>query len=167
MRLLTSTLMMLLISGCAIVDDPENVAAKKQFMPIEDPAYSRSVKHGVITVSEVLPRSDIIVMPPSVEHVVWLRQSQPAVVQTNDRQVGERARVKPESRPSTRRPVDTWPLLSEDMNFDSEIGRLSMCQRSGPCGPNEACAMLEPCEERENYDCFTTKQGDYCLEVIE
>ena len=154
---------MSVIAGCAIVDDKAAVDPKTGKGEVYPPEMGVS-EQGVITVATLFPTSDVAVIPSSISHVVWRR---PAAVllqreepkrQRADEQVSRTARDK-------RRVVDNWPLLEEDMNFDSEIGRVDMCRadNSGCMEPN--CAIdLVPCENPEDHQCFTMKQGEYCIE---
>ncbi len=48
---------------------------------------------------------------------------------------------------------DTWPLLSDDGDISSEIGRVEMC---GDEGSEEAC--------EDQYLCKIAKAGAYCVE---
>jgi hypothetical protein len=154
----------LMVSGCAVVEIPQEDPAAKPFAPIESSRTNQLVDHGVITVAQVQPRSDIIVLPPSVEHVVWRRGEE--ILADEAVEVPDRAaKVSATARTTARRVRDNWPLLEEDLNFESEIGRLEMCDRQTPCGPDEYCDSLEPCEEPEKYDCFSVKMGEYCLEA--
>lgn len=169
MRTTAAIIVVVLLSGCAIVDDPKATeAANKRapFEPIKTAApYTHRVEHGIITVREVQARSDIVVMPTSVQHVVWQRDGSIAAVAPPPRE----AEVAPEANrvALAERQIDDWPLLAEDMNFESEIGRVAMCRPGGACGPGEDCPDLIPCERADELSCYRVKQGDYCVENSE
>lgn len=149
-------------AGCAIVEDPSLEEGKEPFSPIEAKTDARTVEHGVVTVREIHQRSDIVVMPPSIEHVVWKR-SQDAVNESVRPQA--KASMRKESEGARQRRVkERWPVLEEDMNFASEIGRVAMCDRTAACKEEEGCIDLEPCQSPERYECYRVKIGDYCLE---
>ena len=171
MKVLTSGLLILavLTASCAVIDDPASNKPTQRFDPIETPINSPTVNHGQVTVRSVHERSDIAVLPPTVQHVVWFRDGSP--------EVGVVPVIEPANAPptkqakttsgETRRVKDRWPLLERDMDFDSEIRQLDMCNPKTTCGPEDRCVDIEPCENPELYECFTTKQGNYCLEVNE
>lgn len=155
-----------LLGGCAIVDDKsaEQLAREKPapFEPISSAADGRRVEHGIVTVTQIQPRSDIVIMPPSMQHVVWQRDETP---RQSYQVVGEEGRITTEEPViKRRRPVDDWALLEEDMNFQSEIGRVPMCKRDRPCDATEECDDLVPCERADELSCYRVKQGDYCVE---
>lgn len=157
---------MLLMSGCAIIDDSaavEKQEAAEVFAPIDESLGYRRVEHGIITVREIRTRSDIIIEPPSVQHVVWSRggniEAPPAAA------VGPENIVPTRSEPDANRALDNWPLLEEDMNFDTEIGRVDMCRPKDTCYETSGCPDLVPCERANELACFRVKQGDYCLEA--
>jgi len=165
MRLLGLIFVAITMVGCAIVDDPEAVKEQQaMFRPIEGANTDNGVEHGVITAREIHQRSDIVVMPPSVQHVVWRRDGSNLLTVTTVAEEGP-AKNGDASARTVRNPKDNWPLLAEDMNFDLEIGRVDMCDRMHPCGPEDACLDLEPCKNPERYECFMTKPGEYCLET--
>lgn len=166
MRTTAAILAFLCLCGCAIVANPKAVdeASKETpFAPIETPAVAaRRVEQGIITVREVHERSDIVVMPPSVQYVVWQRDGSIVPVATPTAK-GAAAPTQA-STPVAKRPIDEWPLLAEDMDFASEIGRVPMCRPNEDCDPGAACPDLVPCERADELSCYRTKQGDYCLE---
>jgi len=170
MRLLGLIFVAMTMTGCAIVDDPAAVQERQaMFRPIDGAKSDHGVEHGVITAREIHQRSDIVVMPPSVQHVVWRRDGSNLLTVTTAAEekplVEETPTTKDEAQlRAVRTPKDNWPLLAEDMNFDQEIGRVDMCDRMQPCGPEDSCMDLEPCENPERYECFMTKPGEYCLE---
>jgi hypothetical protein len=161
-------ILVLLISGCAIVEDPEAVGQAGKhapFEPISSSSQYRRVEHGVITAREVQERSDIVVIPPSVQHVVWQRDGLAIANVAQPRPTEPRSELQTE--PLAERPIDDWPLLAEDMNFESEIGRVPMCRPTKACVPGEDCPELIPCERADELSCYRVKQGDYCLENIQ
>jgi hypothetical protein len=129
-----------LVSGCAIIDAPnvkEDEREANSFEVIDEALRYDRVEHGIVTVRQIHPRSDIVVMPPSMQHVVWQRDGSAMPAGVTPRAV----KPKKEKDEVARRPIDSWPLLEEDMNFDSEIGRVEMCR------PTQACVADEPCED--------------------
>lgn len=173
MRLLGLIFVVMTMTGCAIVDDPAAVKERQaMFRPIDGAKTDGGVEHGVITAREIHQRSDIVVMPPSVQHVVWRRDGSNLMTVTmtdGEKPVIEQKPVVNDEAPAraVRNAKDNWPVLAEDMNFDREIGRVDMCDRTQPCGPEDSCLDLEPCEHPELYECFMTKPGEYCLEKVQ
>ena len=155
---------MSVIAGCAIVEDKAGVDPKTGKRQAYLPETGVS-EQGVITVATLFPTSDVAVIPSSISHVVWRRP--PAVLLQSDEP--KEPSVDEGSMGTTRderRPVDNWPLLAEDMNFDSEIGRVDMCRadNSGCMEPN--CAVdLAPCQNPSEFRCFAMKQGEYCVDA--
>jgi len=149
-------------AGCAIVEDPSLEEGKAPFSPIETKTDARTVEHGVVTVREIHQRSDIVVMPPSIEHVVWKKRKD--AVDESVRPEARASKRKGSEGVRQRRVKERWPLLEEDMNFASEIGRVPMCDRKAACREEEGCTDLEPCQSPERYECYRVKIGDYCLE---
>ncbi len=164
MKYLGLIVLVMLHAGCAIVDaETTNAERREKFTPIETVADSYRVEHGIVTVSQVQPRSDIVILPPSMQHVVW-RREEPARAVAKDRQAEAAPAASKKSISKKRRPRDNWPLLAEDMNFDSEKGRVDMCDPIDVCEPGEFCPDLTPCERKDELSCFRVKQGDYCVE---
>jgi hypothetical protein len=128
-----------------------------------------TVEVGVVTVADLYRRSDIAILAPAQEHVVW-RRSTDAV--SGRAVVMDRA--PPKVRPASVAiaapvaPVDSrprWPLLREDGNPASQIGVLAMCTaRNSGCESTACYRALEPCEQPERYDCVEGKKLDYCVE---
>jgi len=169
-RLYTLIIVIVVTGGCAIIDDAaEADKAAKRFNPIEEDSGMVTTLHGIVTVDTVHQRSDIVVLPPTIQHVVWYKHGAQTSTATY---VGEAPVPPPNRSPADVAPVeaqtavqDNWPLLGEDLNFESEIGRLDMCRTQITCHHDDRCLPLEPCTNPSGYECFTTKQGEYCLEV--
>ena len=165
MRLIVVCVLVATLLGCAVVDDPQaqaERAKKTPFEVIDDGLTYGRVEHGIITVREVQPRSDIVTLPPSVEHVVWQRDAAVATTAATP------ATKKNDTAPTEvreRRVVDDWALLAEDMDFGSEIGRVDMCKPTEPCYAGSDCPDLVPCERADELACYRVKQGDYCVEI--
>lgn len=175
MRTFILLLTVLTISACAVIVDP-NLEQQEAFTPIERTVDRATVRNGEITVDEVRPRSDIVVLPPSVEHVVWYRGGPLATPTPTS--VGQRAPTPRTAEPPvaaaqnstsipTRRVMDNWPLLKEDFAYETEYGRVDMCNTICPDGGCHAGVhpTLSPCEEPERYECFTPKSPPYCVEA--
>ena len=165
MKYLVWILITVSLSACAIVDDksPEQLAAEQApFAPIKSAADGRRVEHGIITVKQVHPRSDIVILAPSVQHVVWQRDDQAAG--SYEEVVAQPDKPAVKKMPKQRQPIDDWALLEEDMNFESEVGRVPMCRRQQPCEPGAVCNDLVPCERADELSCYQVKLGDYCVE---
>jgi len=157
-------LVVVIQAGCAIVEDEASTKEKREpFTPIETAADSYQVEHGIVTVREVQPRSDIVILPPSMQHVIWQREGLGAEVIENTGVAILPAKTDGAEKRKPR-PRDQWPLLEEDMNFDSQVGRVDMCDPMDVCEPSEYCQDLVPCERRDELSCYRVKQGDYCLE---
>lgn len=146
------------LSGCSVLGKAHD-ETPGPLTTIGD-EFDRS-RHGVITVAEVAPRSDIAILPPSVEHVVWVRgegtrNGRWAEVDEHTERTPPRE-VQPEE--STDRPArttdDEYPLLRDHGAYETEYGRVPMCLENG---------LLEPCEDAHLYDCYGSKGGGYCLE---
>lgn len=156
----------LLLAGCAgssgrvVVGTDES--APNRYEPIDTAATFDRSEHGLITVTDVMPRSDIAVLPPSVQHVVWRRAGLVAATPVSNSSIGASSDSKAtdhRAHPSSKRRVrDRWPLLERDLDYGSKIGELDMCD------PRKYRDLLEPCESPEKYVCFTPKQGPFCLE---
>ena len=156
-------LAVLLVAGCSALGgshrDESGTGADGSF------GEFNTARHGLVTVDEVLHRSDIVVMPPTIEHVIWVRSSQ------NGRSTWSEVREEePVLAPSVdtheqaeretvavvaRTPDAEYPLLRDHGAFDTEYGRVPMCMVYG---------ALEPCTDRDRYECFASKGGGYCLE---
>lgn len=163
-RLITIAVL-LPLAGCAGKDastyDESATYTVGTYEAIDSAATSDRAEHGVITVADVSPRSDIAVIPPSVQHVVWRRTDSVAHASAVEPGVPEMSAPNaPANAPKKRKRMvrEHWPLLEEDMNYESLIGELGMCD------PKDYGNLLEPCESPEKYECFTPKQGPYCLE---
>lgn len=146
------------LAACAHTEQAEPVAMEATQVP--HGGWPLSVQ-GVITIDELRPRSDIVILPPAIEHVVWIRgvdTSRFDGVEVGRAEVPTRAETgeKAPTGPARRIAEEEWPLLAEDMNFDSEIGRVRMCLADG---------AYDPCEHPERYRCYGSKAGGYCLEA--
>lgn len=146
------------LSGCSVLGKAHDETAG-QLTPIGG-EFDRS-RHGVITVAEVAPRSDIAILPPSVEHVVWVRgegtrNGRWSEVEEHTERTPPREAQPAEStdRPA-KTPDDEYPLLRDHGAYETEYGRVPMCLENG---------VLEPCEDAHLYDCYGSKGGGYCLE---
>jgi hypothetical protein len=150
------------VAGCATSGTPRSSG------PTD--AAIGSAQIGVVTVADLYRRSDVAILAPAQEHVVWKR---------TELVVSGRAVMLDRTAPTVRQasvaidspvaPVaDTrprWPLLAEDGNPQSQIGVLAMCKaRNVGCNRVECYRELEPCETPERYDCVEGKALDYCVE---
>lgn len=154
------------MAGCAIVDDKKAIDPNTGVRKTELPRMGVS-EQGVVTVATLFPESDVATIPSSISHVVWRRPPPVMLTTTAVETVRKPSGQSPTNTArDNRRVVDNWPVLEEDMNFESEIGRVDMCRadNSGCMSPD--CAKdLAPCDNPENYACFTAKQGEYCIET--
>lgn len=168
MRATMSLILCFAVCGCAVVengDDDGFEALSTRFEKIES-VRENGIEHGVITAKEIHQRSDIVVMPPSVQHVVWKRGEQ-SPISAPTAVVGP---VEPEREVTRKEPqktvLDSWPVLEEDGDFSSTKDWVDMCQNESDCGQETGCSALIPCKDPGKYECFSTKQGSYCLEVV-
>jgi len=152
---------LLLVSGCAIVDEPAPTTSRP-FEAATQTVNLETTDHGLLTVTDVRPRSDIAILPPSVQHVVWRVEKQPVVYETIVPKKDDVETVPTAERRKTPTPRETWPLLAEDLDFESKIGDIAMCDPEG----RQTSGPLIPCENPEQYECYATKIGEYCLEAI-
>lgn len=154
------------VTGCSVVGKVSDEAASHSTQTRDE--YARP-RHGIITVAEIAPRSDIAILPPSLEHVVWVRGGGSG----NGRWSEVEERIDPvtptETAPTESAghpadhmanhmagmPDDGYPLLRDHGAYETEYGRVPMCLDNG---------LIEPCEDAHLYDCYGSKGGGYCLE---
>lgn len=151
-------------SGCTTIEDPTLMnGGFGDARRVNAPDFPTS-ESGQVTVAQISPNSAIAIMPPDMQHVVWRRGG--SVIVAQGEPVRPRAMEEEEKKPiSTTKVRDRWPLLAKDMEFDTEIRRLDMCDADNKgCTSNDCYKDLEPCEEPERYSCFMTKAGNYCIE---
>lgn len=152
------------VSGCTTIDDPTLVNSGFGVASgVNAPDFPTS-QSGEVTVAQISPSSSIAIMPPDMQHVVWRRGGSVIVAQGEPAKASAK-KAKERAPISTKQMRDSWPLLAKDMEFDTEIRKLDMCDADNQgCTSNDCYKDLEPCEEPERYSCFTTKAGNYCLE---
>lgn len=147
------------MTGCSVLGTTPHDESGVSIRPVSS-EFDRA-RHGVITVSEVAPRSDIAVMPPSVEHVVWVRSSATTngtwseVVERTEETTMTGLKESDQTQRIRRTADEEYPLLRDHGAYDTEYGRVPMCLENG---------LLEPCEDAHLYDCYGSKGGGYCLE---
>jgi hypothetical protein len=152
------------LSGCTTIKDPAlRGGAVGDRTMVNGPDYPTS-ESGLVTVAEISPSSGIAILPPDMQHVVWRRDTSVIVAYGEQEKTSDEAPRASETK-KTRPVRDRWPLLERDMDFDSEIRKLDMCDaRNEGCVTNDCYMDLEPCEDPDRYSCFMTKPGNYCLE---
>ena len=163
MKLLLSMLVFVLVSGCAVVDAEPRVSVVddnfKSFEPIIDGVGQDLVEHGVVTIENVLTHSDVVVIPETDQHVIWVAPS-PVIVSMSPKpepsqiEASTAHRIDNSLHPESKNANGvTWPLLEVDGDMTTEIGRVSMC---GDIDQARACD--------HTYDCKFAKAGAYCVE---
>lgn len=149
------------VGGCAIIDDTNATRPTKMVTGIEKVAPAEQV---LVTAARLYPQSDVAILPSEIEHVLWRRSGKVIRVGEADN-TSQVKKASQEEQPSSDPERVQWPLLERDMDFDSQISLLEMCpaDNSG-CGNTDCWKSLEPCENSEAFECFETKQGNYCIE---
>jgi len=152
------------ITGCTTIADSGMGASNAKGQKIlSGPDYPTS-ESGQITVAKISPKSGIAIIPPDMQHVVWRREAS-VIVAYGEAQKSYDEQPRDQKEPVQRAVRDRWPLLANDMEFDSEIRKLDMCDaRNDGCLTNDCFQELEPCEDPQRYLCFMTKVGNYCIE---
>lgn len=171
MKLAGVVLLLMILSACAVVED-RSVVSNKSDRLAAIKIDSSNVEHGIVTVKKVFPRSDIVIQPPSNEHVVWQRSVVVQVIAEDKNKVDNKkssvknpSNIKIVKNTNNVEVLDRWPLLAIDLDFDTEIRKLDMCQTNDKDCMSHSCnKMLEPCENASLYNCHSAKPGDYCLE---
>lgn len=150
------------ISGCAVVEDAKT-DVQELYAPIERISDGTLVEHGVITVTGVQPRSDIVVIAPSNQHVVWSREmpsSRDVVAEVKEI---ERKEEDPKRSEDDR---GLWVATGESWSLEDDLGRqlgvLEMCMPKG-CVGNVCRSEMSPCLNPNDYRCSAGKMGETCL----
>ena len=170
MRMLGSLLAAATLCGCATSPTSDTAHGKTVRDAGDVPDYA-TVASGRLTVADVVPRNQIVIVAPDQEHVVWVRGD--GAVSGRAIALERRPTVVPASAVAPDSPIveaasnPRWPLLSIDGDPDSQIGSLEMCPaRNEGCVDTGCHRTLEPCVRPELYDCIEAKKLDYCVEKV-
>jgi len=153
---------LLLMAGCASLDASKEASTEED--DILDVARLTTeeegdwVHHGVITVTGINPRSDIVVLPPSNQHVVWKREVETSAATT---------RVTGQIQKKIDHPVrdddDLWVETGEFWPIEGGQGVVSMCKPKW-CESRRCVGSMQPRVDPERYECESGKMGEYCQE---
>lgn len=114
---------------------------------------------GVITVDELRPRSDIVILPPAMEHVVWMRGADISrfdgmELPRDDSPIRFAAPELATVEMPKQMPRHECVLLEDEWDPESEIGKVPMCLVDG---------NLDPCDNPHLYKCAGSKGDCYCV----
>lgn len=151
-----------ILTGCAVVDDA-SIKTSELYSPIERVSEGAMVEHGVITVVGMQPRSDIVVLAPSNQHVVWSRERPYGRVMASEVKEGN-GEVEPNGPKDSDRGL--WIATGESWNLEdgqgNRLGVLEMCMPKG-CIGNQCRSSMTPCVNPEDYLCSAGKMGELCV----
>lgn len=155
---LLSSCLCILIVGCA--SSGTSKTASDNIVDVLEPPAQLSdaegewVQHGVITVTGINPRSDIVVLAPSNQHVVWKREVLTSAM-------SGQARIETQTRQPINNNDVVWVETGEFWPIEGGEGVVQMCKPKS-CYQNRCVGRMRPCENPDNFACESGKMGEFC-----